>query len=182
VSDVHALHVAGLALRLFDQTKPLHGYGQREREWLEFAAILHDIGYLINPRQHHKHAYYLIKHSDLSGLTADEVDIVANIARYHRRALPGKKHDDFAAMPPGSQRIVKVLSSLLRIADALDRSQFSVVQTVDVMLGKKVTFVLHVAGDAELEVWAARGRADLFEKVFQRAVQFEVVAPEEGAA
>lgn len=181
-SDVHALHVAGLALRLFDQTKPLHGYGQREREWLEFAAILHDIGYLINPRQHHKHAYYLIKHSDLSGLTVDEVDIVANIARYHRRALPGKNHDDFAAMPAGSQRIVKVLGSLLRIADALDRSQFSVVQTVDVTLGKKITIQLHVSGDAELEVWAARGRADLFEKVFQRAVQFEVLAPEEGAA
>jgi exopolyphosphatase/guanosine-5'-triphosphate,3'-diphosphate pyrophosphatase len=181
-SDVHALHVAGLALRLFDQTKPLHGYGQREREWLEFAALLHDIGYLINPRQHHKHAYYLIKHSDLSGLTADEVDIVANIARYHRRALPGKKHEDFAAMPAGSQRIVKVLGSLLRIADALDRSQFSVVQTIDVMLEKKITILLHVAGDAELEVWAARGRADLFEKVFQRAVQFEVLAPEEGAA
>jgi exopolyphosphatase / guanosine-5'-triphosphate,3'-diphosphate pyrophosphatase len=181
-SDLHALHVAGLALRLFDQTKPLHGYGQREREWLEFAAILHDIGYLINPRQHHKHAYYLIKHSDLTGLTAEEVDIIANIARYHRRALPGKKHDDFSAMPAGSQRIVKVLGALLRIADALDRSQFSVVQTVRVTLGKHVTILLEVAGDAELEVWAARGRADLFEKVFHRSVQFEVIAPEEGAA
>lgn len=181
-SEAHALHVARLALRLFDQTKSLHGYGQREREWLEFAAILHDIGYLINARQHHKHAYYLIKHSDLSGLTADEVDVIANIARYHRGALPGKKHDDFAAMPGGSQRIVKVLGSLLRIADALDRSQFSVVQTVDVTLGKKLSVLLHVAGDAELEVWAARGRADLFEKVFQRPVQFDVIAPEEGAA
>ena len=181
-SETHALHVAGLALRLFDQTKPLHGYGRREREWLEFAALLHDIGYLINPRQHHKHAYYLIKHSDLSGLTAEEVDIVANIARYHRRALPGKKHDDFAAMPAGSQRIVKVLGALLRIADALDRSQFSVVQTIDVTLEKNVTILLHVAGDAELEIWAARGRADLFEKVFHRSVQFEVIAREEGAA
>jgi exopolyphosphatase/guanosine-5'-triphosphate,3'-diphosphate pyrophosphatase len=169
-------------LRLFDQTKPLHGYGRREREWLEFAAILHDIGYLINPRQHHKHAYYLIKHSDLSGLTVEEVDIVANIARYHRRALPGKKHEDFAAMPAGSQRIVKVLGALLRVADALDRSQFSVVQSVDVTLAKNVTILLHVAGDAELEIWAARGRADLFEKVFHRSVRFEVSAREEGAA
>ena len=76
---------------------------------MEFAAILHDIGYLINSRQHHKHAYYLIKNSDLSGLTADEIDIIANVARYHRRALPDKKHDEYAAMPAGSQRIVKVL-------------------------------------------------------------------------
>ncbi|HEX2055528.1 MAG TPA: Ppx/GppA phosphatase family protein [Nitrospiraceae bacterium] len=181
-SESHALHVAELALRLFDQTKPLHGYGQREREWLEFAAILHDIGYLINPRQHHKHAYYLIKHSDLSGLTAEEVDIVAHIARYHRRALPGKKHNDFAAMPAGSQRIVMVLGALLRLADALDRSQFSVVQNLDVIVGKHVTIMLHVAGDAELEIWAARGRADLFEKVFHRSVQFQVIAREEGAA
>jgi exopolyphosphatase/guanosine-5'-triphosphate,3'-diphosphate pyrophosphatase len=96
--------------------------------------------------------------------------------------LPGKKHDDFSAMPAGSQRIVKVLGALLRIADALDRSQFSVVQTVRVTLGKHVTILLEVAGDAELEVWAARGRADLFEKVFHRSVQFEVIAPEEGAA
>jgi exopolyphosphatase/guanosine-5'-triphosphate,3'-diphosphate pyrophosphatase len=181
-SETHALHVAGLAVRLFDQTKSLHGYGRREREWLEFAAILHDIGYVINPRQHHKHAYYLIKHSDLSGLTADEVDIIANLARYHRRALPAKKHDDFASMPAGSQRIVKVLGSLLRIADALDRSQFSVVQTLDVILGKTVTIRLHVAGEAELEIWAARGRANLFESVFQRSVQFEIVVPKEGAA
>ena len=78
-------------------------------------------------------------------------------------------------MPAGSQRIVKVLGALLRIADGLDRSQFSVVQTVDVTLGKKVTMTLHVSGDAELEVWAARGRSDLFETVFQRPVQFEVI-------
>ena len=181
-SETHALHVAGLAVRLFDQTKSLHGYGRREREWLEFAAILHDIGYLINPRQHHKHAYYLIKHSDLSGLTADEVDIIANLARYHRRALPAKKHEDYASMPAGSQRIVKVLGSLLRIADALDRSQFSVVQGLDVILGKTVTIRLHLAGEAELEIWAARGRANLFESVFQRSVQFEIAAPKEGTA
>ena len=85
-------------------------------------------------------------------------------------------------MPAGSQRIVKVLGSLLRIADALDRSQFSVVQGLDVILGKTVTIRLHLAGEAELEIWAARGRANLFESVFQRSVQFEIAAPKEGAA
>ncbi|MBI4002389.1 MAG: HD domain-containing protein, partial [Nitrospira defluvii] len=181
VSETHALHVAGLALRLFDQTKPLHGFGQREREWLEFAAILHDIGYLINSRQHHKHAYYLIKNSDLSGFTADEIDLVANIARYHRRAVPHRKHDEFIALPEGTQRIVKVLSALLRIADGLDRSQFSVVQSVDVKLGKTVIMALQVSGDAELEIWAARGRSDLFENVFKRPVQFMVTSQEDEA-
>ncbi|HMV57783.1 MAG: Ppx/GppA family phosphatase [Nitrospira sp.] len=172
VSETHALHVAGLALRLFDQTKALHGLGQREREWLESAAILHDIGYMINSRQHHKHAYYLIKNSDLSGFTAEEIDLIANIARYHRRSVPTRKHDEFTVLPEGSQRVINVLSALLRIADGLDRSQFSVVQNIDVRLGKTVVITAQVSGDAELEIWAARGRSDLFEKVFKRPVQF----------
>ena len=172
VSETHALHVARLALRLFDQTKELHRCGQREREWLESAAILHDIGYVINSRQHHKHAYYLIKHSDLSGFTAEEIDLIANVARYHRRSVPNRKHDEFTALPEGSQRVISVLSALLRIADGLDRSQFSVVQNVEVKLGKTVLITAQVSGDAELEIWAARGRSDLFEKVFNRPVQF----------
>jgi len=172
VSETHALHVAGLSLQLFDQTKPLHGFGPREREWLEFSAILHDIGYLINSRQHHKHAYYLIKNSDLSGFTAEEIDLVANIARYHRRSVPSRKHDEFHALPAGTQRVINVLSALLRIADGLDRSQFSVVQQVDVKLGKSVVITVQASGDAELELWAARGRSDLFEKVFKRPVEF----------
>ena len=182
VSETHALHVAGLALRLFDQTKPLHGFGQREREWLEFSAILHDIGYLINSRQHHKHAYYLIKNSDLSGFTADEIDLVANIARYHRRSVPHRKHSEFSILPEGTQRTINVLSALLRIADGLDRSQFSVVQSVDVKLGKTVVMTVQVSGDAELELWAARGRSDLFEKVFRRPVQFVTTTQEDEAS
>ena len=181
VSETHALHVAGLALRLFDQTKPLHGFGQREREWLEYSAILHDIGYLINSRQHHKHAYYLIKNSDLSGFTAEEIDLVANVARYHRRSVPNRKHDEFTALPDGSQRVINVLSALLRIADGLDRSQFSVVQNVEIKLGKTVVMTAQVSGDAELEIWAARGRSDLFEKVFKRPVQFVTATQEEDA-
>ena len=181
VSEAHALHVAGLALQLFDQTKPLHGFGQREREWLEYSAILHDIGYLINSRQHHKHAYYLIKNSDLSGFTAEEIDLVANIARYHRRSVPNRKHGEFTALPDGSRRVINVLSALLRIADGLDRSQFSVVQNVEVKLGKTVVITVQVAGDAELEMWAARGRSDLFEKVFKRPVQFVTTTQEDDA-
>ncbi|HNA27699.1 MAG TPA: Ppx/GppA phosphatase family protein [Nitrospira sp.] len=182
VSETHALHVAGLALRLFDQTAPLHGFGPREREWLECAAILHDIGYHINSRQHHKHAYYLIKNSDLSGFTAEEIDLVANVARYHRRSVPSRKHDEFQVLSASTQRVINVLSALLRIADGLDRSQFSVVQNVDVKLGKSVVITVQASGDAELEMWAARGRSDLFEKVFKRPVQFVTKNQEESGA
>ncbi|HEU4683557.1 MAG TPA: Ppx/GppA phosphatase family protein, partial [Nitrospira sp.] len=153
----HSLHVAALALRLFDQTKSLHGLGQTERDWLEFAAILHDIGYLISERQHHKHAHYLITHSEVGGLSAEERRIIANIARYHRRALPQAKHDDFEGLSSRIKRVVRMLAALLRIADGLDRTHFSVVRSVDVRVGATVKITAHVGGDAELEAWAARG-------------------------
>ncbi|WP_447986765.1 Ppx/GppA phosphatase family protein [Nitrospira sp. Nam74] len=173
--ESHVQHIATLATRLFDLTKPLHGLDAREREWLEYAAILHDVGYMINVRQHHKHAYYLIKHSDLSGFTAEEIEIIANIARYHRRAVPHMEHAAFKTFLPSQRRTVEVLSALLRIADGLDRSHFSVVQDIDVKLGRPVTIRVYTSGDAELELWAAKNRADLFEKVFKRSLQFEVI-------
>jgi exopolyphosphatase/guanosine-5'-triphosphate,3'-diphosphate pyrophosphatase len=177
--ESHVQHVATLATRLFDHTKPLHGLNGREREWLEYGALLHDVGYMINVRQHHKHAYYLIKHSDLSGFTAEEIEAIANIARYHRRALPHSSHTPLKALLSPQRRTVETLSALLRIADGLDRSHFSVVQDIDVKIGKPVTIRVHTSGDAELEIWAARNRADLFEKVFKRSVQFEIIRTEE---
>jgi exopolyphosphatase / guanosine-5'-triphosphate,3'-diphosphate pyrophosphatase len=170
--QAHSHHVAKLAVQLFDQTAALHKLGEREREWLEYAALLHDIGYLINARQHHKHAYYLITNSDLDGLTSEEIEIVANITRYHRRALPETKHKSYEALSLKSRRTVQKLSALLRIADGLDRSQFAVVQKLKVKLGNPVGIILYTTSDPELEIWAARTRADLFVRVFRRAVSF----------
>jgi exopolyphosphatase/guanosine-5'-triphosphate,3'-diphosphate pyrophosphatase len=168
----HSHHVAKLALQLFDQTAVLHRLGEREREWLEYAALLHDIGYLINSQQHHKHAHYLITQSEIDGLAAEEIEIVANIARYHRRALPKLKHGPFEALSLKNRRIVQKLAALLRIADGLDRSQFAVVQRLKVGRGRTVRVTLDVAGDPELEIWAAKVRADLFERVFRRGIEF----------
>jgi exopolyphosphatase/guanosine-5'-triphosphate,3'-diphosphate pyrophosphatase len=176
--DAHSLHVAGLALRLFDLTKRLHGFGEQERCWLEYAALLHDIGYLINPRQHHKHAYYLIANSDLGGFTAEEIGVIANVARYHRRAMPGIKHQEFEQLTPRLRRTVRILSALLRIADGLDRTHSAVVRTVNVKAGKALTIEATVAGDAEIELWAAQNRADLFEQVFRRRVRFSKILDE----
>ncbi len=181
-SETHAIHVAGLALRIFDLTKRLHKLKDTERTWLEFAALLHDVGYHINERQHHKHAYYLIKHSDIGGLSAGEIDVIANVARYHRRAIPQLKHEEFDELSQKLKRTVRILAAFLRIADALDRTHFSVVRTIDLKLGPTVTFTVHTSGDAEMETWAAKGRSDLFERVFRRRVQFEVVSDEEDAA
>ena len=172
----HSHHIANLATSFFDQTRNLHRLGEQEREWLEYAALLHDVGYVINPRQHHKHAYYLIKHSDLAGFTLEEIEIIANLARYHRRAHPGMQHQSYQSLSIQDQKKLKTLSAILRIVDGLDRSHFSIVRDLEVRVGKVVTIKLNVTGDSELEVWTARNRADLFEKIYKRKVQF-VITP-----
>ncbi|MDT7043187.1 Ppx/GppA phosphatase family protein [Candidatus Nitronereus thalassa] len=171
-SKAHSHHVAGLATSLFDQTRTLHQLGEQEREWLSYAAILHDVGYVINPRQHHKHGYYLITNSDLAGFTSDEIEIIANLTRYHRRAMPGTRHAGYQSLSLSDQKKVRVLSALLRIADGLDRSHFSIIRDLEVHVGKAITIRLNVSGDPELEVWTAQNRADLFEKIFKRKVKF----------
>ncbi|HEX9154098.1 MAG TPA: exopolyphosphatase, partial [Nitrospira sp.] len=132
-------------------------------------------------RQHHKHAYYLITNSDLGGLSSDEIHVIAAVARYHRRAVPRDKHEEFDVLSLRLKRVVRILAALLRIADGLDRTHFSVVRTVDVKIGKNVTILAQVSGDAELEAWAAKGRADLFERVFRRRVQLTLTAQEDSA-
>ena len=164
--------MAKLALSLFDQLTDLHGLSNREREWLEYASLLHDIGYHINVRQHHKHSYYLITHSDLAAFTAEEINIIANVARYHRRAIPQDDHLEFMTLTHKQQKVVEKLGAILKIADGLDRSHFSVVQAVIVQTGAPVMISLQCLGDPEFEIWAARNRTDLFEKVFRKKVEF----------
>src|SRR4029078_12777159 len=96
----------------------------------------------------HKHTYYLITNSELGGLSSEELLVIANIARYHQRAHPHSKHETFDALPPKLQRSVRILSALLRIADGLDRTHFSVVRTVDVKIGATITSIAHVSGHA----------------------------------
>lgn len=178
----HGEHVAKLALQLFDQTRTVHGYGRKEREWLEYAALLHDVGYMINPRQHHKHTYYLIKHSPLSGFQSEELEIIANVARYHRRSHPHKRHVSFGALSGAIRRVIEILSAMLRVADGLDRSHFAVVRNLQVRLGTTITIALHTVGDVELELWAAEGRADLLEKILERKIQFVKIHAKGAAA
>src|SRR5262249_56505511 len=91
----HAQEVAKLATMLFDQTRMVHGLTDHEREWLEYAAVLHDIGVHISYERHHKHSYYLIKNGDLRGFDPEEVEAIAPIARYHRQATPKRSPDHY---------------------------------------------------------------------------------------
>jgi exopolyphosphatase/guanosine-5'-triphosphate,3'-diphosphate pyrophosphatase len=171
----HAEQVARLALALFDQMRPAHGLGDREREWLEYGALLHDVGVHISYNAHHKHSYYLIKHGDLRGFEPDEVEVIAQIARYHRRARPRKSHTAFAALPSAKRRAVKRLAGFVRLAEGLDRSHAQVIERVQVQPRADDYLVkLLTRGDAELEVWAAHRHVAPIERILGKVIRFEV--------
>jgi exopolyphosphatase/guanosine-5'-triphosphate,3'-diphosphate pyrophosphatase len=167
--EKHALQVARLGLGLFDQLQPLHHLGPVERELLEYACLLHDIGWHIGHSGHHKHSLYLIKNGDLEGFSPNELDILANVARYHRKSLPKKSHPDFVALDPRSRDLVWHLASFLRIADALDRGHYGNVKDLRTICRKRsVSILLGTAADPELELWAARLKGDMFRATFDR--------------
>jgi exopolyphosphatase/guanosine-5'-triphosphate,3'-diphosphate pyrophosphatase len=168
---VHSHHTAKLALSLFDQTKSIHGMGEVEREWLEYAALLHDLGHHIQENQHHKHTFYLITYAELPGFSLDEIRIIANVARYHRRGLPKARHRGFKLLNAGHRKTVLALSAILRIADGLDRTHFSVVKAVKVHLGKPLRLDVVFRYDPELELWTTERRKRLFEKIFHCSVE-----------
>jgi exopolyphosphatase/guanosine-5'-triphosphate,3'-diphosphate pyrophosphatase len=172
---VHSEQVARLTVQLFDETRAFHGMGTLERELIEYAALLHDIGWHIGRVDHHKHSAYLILNGSLRDFTRAEVAVIANIARYHRKGRPKKRHRRYAELSPRERRIVDVGAALLRVADGLDRSHSSVVQSLRVKLEKRTLRVLlSTRSDAELEVWGARRKRKLFEDVFNHAVAFEL--------
>jgi exopolyphosphatase/guanosine-5'-triphosphate,3'-diphosphate pyrophosphatase len=187
-SEPHARQVAHLALELFDQTRELHGLGANERELLEYAALLHDIGEHVSTTGHHKHGAYLIRHAQLRGFTPEEVQLLAGLARWHRRGEP-KLGDDFGLV---DRHQLRVLAAILRLADGLDRSRSNAVDHVDVSVGPSLVMIrLRSSRDTELELWGARRKRDLFEKLFERDVEItthpagsalepSVGAPQEG--
>jgi exopolyphosphatase/guanosine-5'-triphosphate,3'-diphosphate pyrophosphatase len=177
-SDWHKTHseqVARICMKLFDELALLHGMGAAERELIEYGALLHDIGWHIAREKHHKHSMYLILHGDLKNFSQDEIRVVANIARYHRRATPKASHEAYAALPGRMRRIVDVGAALLRLSDGLDRSHSSVIQDLRCKIeNRKVKCVLNAKSDAELEIWGARRKREWFEEVFGRSISFEV--------
>ncbi len=167
----HADNVARLALELFDQSTALHRLGNRERELLEAAAFLHDIGYHISHTQHHRHSYYIIRNAELLGFTDREIEIIANTARYHRKSHPKMEHAEYARMTLQDRDIVLRLASLLRLADGLDRSHQAAVLSVQLEIDAREARLLispEPAIDCTLEHWGAERRKALFEDVFKR--------------
>jgi exopolyphosphatase/guanosine-5'-triphosphate,3'-diphosphate pyrophosphatase len=162
----HPRHVARLALQLFDALRTAHKLPDEARTLLHYAALLHDIGSVIGFDGHAVHSAYVIRHGNLRGLTAREVGVVANVARYHSKAKPRKRDEEFAALDKPDRRLVRWLAAILRVAEALDRSHYQLVRSLTVRRrGRGV--MIHVAArrDVELELWAARRRVGLLERM-----------------
>jgi len=168
----HANQVARLSLSIFDQTRGVHGLTDREREWLEFAALLHDIGTHISYPRHHKHSYYLIKNGDLRGFEPAEAEMIALVARYHRKSAPKKSHADFGALGGKNRKIVRTLSAILRVAETLDRSHAQAVTGVEMHdRGEEYLVKLRTTGDAELELWAAQRSTSPLERALGKPIR-----------
>ena len=168
----HANQIARLSLSIFDQTRSTHGLTDREREWLEFAALLHDIGTHISYPRHHKHSYYLIKNGDLRGFEPAEAEMIALIARYHRKSAPKKAHTDFAALGAKKRKTVRTLAAILRFAETLDRSHAQAVTGVEMHdRGDEYLVKLRTTGDAELELWAAHRQIAPLERALGKPVR-----------
>ena len=171
--SAHAEAVLELARQLFDQTKELHGLGDRARVLLEAAALLHDVGVAVNNDGHHKHSQYLIESSDLVGLTHEERHMVALVARYHRKGPPTRDHEEYLALRRRDRTVVERLAALLRLADALDRQHAQLVRGIGARIGDDYVELRPLLADATetrltLEAKAVAAKGVLFMQLFGR--------------
>lgn len=172
--EAHGRHVAMLAGSLFDQLAHVHELTDEDRRLLFAAALLHDIGTFISVKRHHKHSLYIISESELPGLTQNEILMIANIARYHRKTAPSSHHVLFTRLTERDRDRVTKLSALLRLADALDREHLQRVEAVTAELeDQSLQLMVTGQGDLLLERWALQKKRQLFEKVFGISVELK---------
>jgi exopolyphosphatase/guanosine-5'-triphosphate,3'-diphosphate pyrophosphatase len=174
----HADQVTRLSLQLYDQLRDLHELEDVNREYLEAAAILHNVGFFISHAQHHRHSYYIIRNAEyLTGFTSHEIEIIAQVARYHRKSGPKPKHEEFGRLSPQDQLIVKKLSGILRVADGLNRTHASVIRSLRCERAGQL-LVIHLetknGSIPSLEIYTAETRKDLFEETFGVKIDFVV--------
>lgn len=169
----HSRHVADLADQLFRTLQPWFELGEREREWLQHASRLHDIGFSVAEKGHHKHGAYLLRAAPLPGFWAEEVDILAQVVRHHRGKAPNpEKHEAFRNLPPWHRDTVLKLTAILRAADALDRRRRQSVTGVRVEAGDPA-LVLRIqgAGDLGPELEALDDKGSLLVGLLERPVR-----------
>lgn len=167
----HAERVRLLAARLFDELKAEQRMTDTHRLYLEVAALLHDIGLFISSRSHHKHSYYLISSSELFGLRKRELELIANIARYHRRALPQRSHTPFISLDRDERMIVSKLAAILRVANALDKDHLQKVIDLEIHReGDQIALVAQNVSDLTMGRLALASRSDFFTEIFGKKI------------
>ncbi len=171
-NERHCEQVSTLALQIFDGLKNRFGLPADSRDLLQAAAILHDIGYLISHSKHHKHAYHLIIHGDLPGFTPQEVELIANVVRYHRRATPKKRHENLAYLGAPERKLIEKLSAILRIADGLDRTHSQSVTGLKLRaLQGRIRISVEASVFPDIDCADAERKSDLFRKAFNTDVE-----------
>ena len=176
IEEDHAKNTVRLSLFLFDCLRKIHKLGKNEREYLEFAAYLHDIGLSIAHSKHHLHSYYIIKNADLFGFTENEKEIIANICKYHRKNEPKPHQSVFHLLTEEEAEIVKKLVAILRIADGLDRMHSSSIAIKKCKIDKKgiYIYIQSQKKDIDVNIWGAENKKSLFEEVFGLPIYFVI--------
>ncbi len=176
----HSAWVATLALALFDDLAPGLGLDLDCRDHLEAAALLANVGLAVSHDGHHKHSYYVIRHSDrLVGFTDAEIERIALVARYHRKSAPKTRHPEFARLAPAEQDIVRTLAAILRVAIGLDRTHSRRVASVRARPGKgalRIEVTCRDSEDCEVELFSAAERSGLLAEVLDTPVEVVPVA------
>ena len=172
----HSRQVVRLADELFLALQPHFELGDPERQWLAFAARLHDIGFSISDKSHHKHGEYLIRNADLPGFWPEEVDLLAQVVRFHRGKAPHHaKHEAFRALAPWHRQVVRKLAAILRVADALDRRRHQAVHHLSTELDDQVFRVsLNASGHVQPEMEAFLEKGALLATLLDRKLEVTV--------
>ncbi len=176
--ETHADYVAKIALSIFDQMRDIYGFDKKERLYLEVAAILHDIGSFVSSSNHHKHSQRLISFCEILGLDNSEIQLIALIARYHRRAIPKPSHTDFTNLSREGRIIVSRLAAILRIADGIDNSHTQVIQDLKInIIEDKCEILVKLPMDKgdylDILRFSVAQKSDLFENFFGLRVILE---------
>jgi len=170
----HSEQISRLCLQLFDQLQIVHGLDVHDRELLEYAALLHNIGTFISISSHHKHSQYIILNGELRGFAPAEVNIIGNVARYHRKSPPSEKHEPYSQLKPRQQRVVDVLSGILRVANGLDRGHRQNIVSIEAKIrDSRITIGLQSRLHPDIEIWAAERMKPLLEGVLGKTIGFE---------
>jgi exopolyphosphatase/guanosine-5'-triphosphate,3'-diphosphate pyrophosphatase len=179
INEVHARTVTSLVLELFDSAKEqkLHTFVDGERELLEYATFLHDIGSFISYTNHHAHSYYIIKNSELLGFDQKEITFMANIARFHRKKTPRRRDPELLELDSRERETLRILSTFVRLGESLDRSHTALIQHVRFSHVDKESVYLEVVarGDCQLEIWGVEAEKKAFEKIFGKELVLERV-------